>query len=419
MIHSPSQRNLLILWQSPKIIAKSNADTSDFAKIYIRQFAQNTDFKPILVAEHTYHYTFRRCLQLAPDSSDFLVLSNSGSGYTVAVVDGTFNNKGVLDCEQDGIYSRKINSELIIPDLHKVTDGCSTRFVVFSEYKSLFTQSHNIIPEPTAKIIDKFPVVQKEQVSPQIHVWIVTDDIEESINEEAPMSTAHKLELKANTEFALLHDAWRENLSGISTYPFHSIGNISVKRISEPSKVSRILKIANWELGQGFCDNVEDLYKMDNVIEDGAINVYYVDEIITGKTCTDSLRRKNIIFIGENSHPSTLAHEFGHAFSLAHTQHVPGMSTNNYMWFRLDAGNRDQFTLAQSFRMNRYPLSVLNQNGTIPTLGLDSGPQTVNCPDTRSDGPWSGYFPHCPPIITRTHEKVFTIHRLGMYAYSL
>ncbi len=99
------------------------------------------------------------------------------------------------------------------------------------------------------------------------------------------------------------------------------------------------------------------------------LNVYYVNGAFTGLNC---IFNRNIIVIGTTANNQTLAHEFGHSFSLGHTNGVPGFGTNNVM---IGGGaGRTHFSEGQDFRMN------VNANSTINANGVRTGP-TRNCPD--------------------------------------
>jgi hypothetical protein len=120
----------------------------------------------------------------------------------------------------------------------------------------------------------------------------------------------------------------------------------------------------------------------------GRLNVYYLPVPGTGMTCEDD---RNVIFMALNAKPETLAHEFGHALSLAgswgHANPVPGLSPSNLMWVS-DTQPRDHISLGQVLRMNLDETSVLNVNG------VRSGPER-RCP---AEPPPLSIPDDCPPL---------------------
>jgi hypothetical protein len=143
------------------------------------------------------------------------------------------------------------------------------------------------------------------------------------------------------------------------------------------------------------CENIRQLSQSD-FYEQGRINVYYVNEpwlastFYTGRNCKDD---RSVIFIGPAANLATLAHEFGHAFSLfggekegGHSGPADGFDDNNLM-----AGGgpptRSHVSLGQAFRFNVDKRSWLNDNG------VRQGP-TRSCPAKQPSGPDR----LCPPV---------------------
>ena len=112
------------------------------------------------------------------------------------------------------------------------------------------------------------------------------------------------------------------------------------------------------------------------------LNVYYVNGAFTGLNC---IADRNIIVIGTTANNQTLAHEFGHAYSLGHTNNLAGFGANNVM---VGGGaSRTHFSEGQDFRMNVNPTSALNANGvrTGPTRTCPDATTSQNCPALALD----------------------------------
>ena len=123
------------------------------------------------------------------------------------------------------------------------------------------------------------------------------------------------------------------------------------------------------------------------------LNVYYINGGFTASNCVAD---RNVVHVGTAANIASLAHEFGHSFSLfgnvatgAHTNGLAGFGNNNIMWAGGPAG-RNRFSIGQACRFNVDSNSSLNLNGvrtgptrvcqalttsaTCPALALDSAP---------------------------------------------
>ena len=111
----------------------------------------------------------------------------------------------------------------------------------------------------------------------------------------------------------------------------------------------------------------------------GRLNIYYLNDPAgsRGWWCGN-----NTIIIGSSADNETLTHEIGHAFSLGHTNGIPGIGGNNIM---ITGGTgRNFFTIGQCFRCNVNNNSTLNTNRV--RIGL-----TRACPDGTTS-------PICPQL---------------------
>lgn len=93
------------------------------------------------------------------------------------------------------------------------------------------------------------------------------------------------------------------------------------------------------------------------------LNVYYVNSAFTGVNCGAN---PSIQFVGTTANNQTLAHEFGHSFSLVpvaggHTNGLAGFDATNIM--QGGGAGRTHFSEGQAFRMNVNNTSTINVNG--------------------------------------------------------
>lgn len=111
------------------------------------------------------------------------------------------------------------------------------------------------------------------------------------------------------------------------------------------------------------------------------LNIYYVNSAFTGVNCGVD---RNMNFIGTTANLGSLPHEIGHAYGLrpsasaGHVNGVAGFGNDNIMWGG-GPGTRNQFTIAQSFRLNTDTTSMLNANGNRV------GPTETCLPNVSSD----------------------------------
>jgi len=112
----------------------------------------------------------------------------------------------------------------------------------------------------------------------------------------------------------------------------------------------------------------------------GQLNVYYVAGSFTGFNC---IAARNIIMVGTTANNQTLAHEFGHAFSLPHTNGVAGFPGNNVM---IGGGSgRTHFSEGQAYRVNRHVGSVLFANGITNVVPRNCDVPGANCLPMATD----------------------------------
>jgi hypothetical protein len=145
---------------------------------------------------------------------------------------------------------------------------------------------------------------------------------------------------------------------------------------------------------------------------EGMINVYYVQRATDnaqGVQC--GATSPNVIYVSSFATVTTLAHEFGHAFSLEHVGDVdvsfyadadgtPRFTLDNLMWS--GGAWQNDLSLGQTFRINEDASSMLLLNGLRPGLGrkcecrLDD--PTLLCPDWQTFRDESDRDDVCPRI---------------------
>lgn len=114
----------------------------------------------------------------------------------------------------------------------------------------------------------------------------------------------------------------------------------------------------------------------------GQLNAYYINGGFTAFNC---IADRNISVVGQNANNQSLAHEFGHAFSIGHTNAIAAIPNTNVM--HGGGAGRNKFTEGQCFRVNTEPDSQVNVNGVRggPTRNCPDGTASDACPDLALD----------------------------------
>lgn len=114
----------------------------------------------------------------------------------------------------------------------------------------------------------------------------------------------------------------------------------------------------------------------------GQLNAYYINGAFTAFNC---IADPNISVVGQNANNQSLAHEFGHAFTVGHTNTVAAIPATNVM--QGGGAGRNKFTEGQCFRINANGTSQLNVNGvrTGPTRTCADGTTSTTCPTLALD----------------------------------
>jgi hypothetical protein len=263
-----------------------------------------------------------------PAAGDLLLIDNNGTrDNTVVVIDGR-TAAGGAGCSDDRVLRAVDRADL--PN-QLANAGCNSEIAVFSADRAMALSS----PVTWADAPGETHRVRLDPaIAAPVSVWLIRPD-----------SAA-----QAGNDFANANLLYRQNKVGVQFAP----------RMNDVSADST----AATTIGTG-CANAAAV-KASAWFTANTLNVYYVDGVFTGVTCGFD---PNIIYVGTTANIASLAHEFGHAFSLrpseagGHVNGRPGFGNNNIMWGGGPAG-RDRFTLGQAFRINVDNRSKLNLNGT-------------------------------------------------------
>ena len=313
----------------------------------------------VVVNEFRLKATFRSCSgpQAMLRACDEVNLRNNrGNDSSVVLLDGRRGG----ECQDDQLL--RASASAPVGDVEQATSDCNSEIEVFSAGDAMAMHA----PENTWKdgCGDTVNVDLRPPLQVPVSVWLVR----RKAAPEAAAAMAHAREV------------YHRNKTGIAF-------TTRVVDISNRIQATRATT--------GGCKSVNSL-RQSAFYEPKHINVYYVDKpwpvsaFYTGQNCKN---HREVIFIGPAANVATLAHEFGHAFSLfggkkemGHTEDVEGFDDDNVM-----AGggspSRSHLSLGQAFRFNVDPRSWLN------VKSLRSGP-THPCPARQPAEPDS----RCPRL---------------------
>lgn len=283
------------------------------------------------------------------------VENNSGLDSTVVLVDGSMG--GV--CVNDSIY--RATDATVSLGTYETPGACNEEMVIFSDGDAV-------------KLIQPVPVFSSTygseiaDLTPDLtNVPIVVWRADGISGAAAP----------ATTEVALANSLFDGNNAGIQfTATYQNVNAADSTTIND-------VAISVWNGGVCTVGNVTGNASIYNTNQ---INVYYTTRAFTGWHCGAS----NIIMIGTLAQPESLTHEFGHAFTLSHTQNVDynGDGVNDFAAANIMIGGgfgRVTFSEGQGFRMS------LNSTSDLNGLGYRTG-ATRSCTDSAisSTCPWLG-----------------------------
>ena len=311
----------------------------------------------IVVQERVILYRFRSCAAVRIPSDRIQLSHNTGADQAVVFLSARRASGCVLHEIVRGAALFTVGSVLS-------NQTCRSEAAVFSDDDAV--QLLENINVWTDALGDLLPVdLDPDRWQAPVDVWITSDGLQARSHEE--MTKADNL-LNVN-------HAGIDVLSRATYKPVLSSGNAVI--------VNTVAQKA-WDTG--YCTELPSITGNPAIFTPGRINVYFVDQAFTGLRCPAT----SVIFVGTVAQKETLAHEFGHAFSLLHTNEVDydGDGTPDFPSTNLMIGQgsgRTTFTEGQCFRMTLNPSSMLNVNG-VRTAG-----PVRPCPDSEiSDKcPWA------------------------------
>jgi hypothetical protein len=303
-------------------------------------------------------YNVRKCERPRIDTDHIQINNNFLHDNTVVLLDARDAN----GCFNDQVF----RGSFLVPVGNLQTNGnCNSELVIFSDDNAMLflrgVNAWNDSPIPNKLIAALEPIL----VAP-VAVWLADPN---------PMPGTQE---RAEWEMATANFYYNSHKVGIAfdaTYTDVSANGDAVRLI-----------------GGGCSSTIVPRIKASSFYKPNQLNVYYIDNGPTqnwrGQTCwhpTDpnSLGHEpNIIFIDRWSFQETLAHEFGHAFSLDHPNEdgIMGINADNLMWSNTsNLTQRTIISLGQAFRMNVNVTSKLNVNGVRTGFTRDPA-----CADTTS-----------------------------------
>jgi hypothetical protein len=284
-------------------------------------------------------YNIRRCRRW-PTNTDHIILNNNISNDNVVAILDARNGSNV--CLDDEAYRGVV--DIFVGDL-RTSEQCTSETAIFSADNAMvFLTPALWTNSPFDEKIVNLPPILEAPVA----IWLA---------DRTPVSGARELAEWQMAQANYLYNSHNIGITFDATYTDVSANGDAVQLI-----------------GTGCTNTIVPRIKASSFYRPNQLNVYYIDngpsQTWFGQTCwhpTDPSRpshEPNIIFIDRNSVQETLAHEFGHSFSLDHPDElgILGIGNNNIMWSD-NSGNRTRFSVGQAFRMNVNVTSKLNVNG--------------------------------------------------------
>ena len=296
------------------------------------------------IRESTYLIRLRWCWPKLPLPCDEVVLTNNTSNDSaIVLLDGKR-----ASCIDDEI-ARAV-SRTCVPNLRR-PGACNVEAAVFSddnamEFISPVTIWTDPIGDTLSAALDPLPTIP-------VTVWIM----------RGPLANT---QTRVNNDMARANQLYNTMNCGIG------FGPVTIQDATADPDTAGLLNAA--------CGQAANLRNRIGFTAN-QLNVYYLnDPGARGWHCGN-----NTLIVGAGADNESLAHEFGHALSLGHTNSISCMSGTNLM---VTGGTgRDNITEGQCFRCNLNPSSDLNELGvrTGTTRTCADATTSNQCPDLCLD----------------------------------
>lgn len=312
---------------------------------------------PVAVNSFAIRYFVRRCFEVAVPVrvEDKIDLNNNTANDSAWVlVDG----RRTTGCRDDEIYRtddvRRVGNLL--------TNGtCNSEVFVFSDNNAMAMVSPVTVWTNAAG--DILPVNLGPILQAPVNVWLALA----GSGPQATTDVAQANFLYNSNNTGIAFNATQQNVSG-NAAALAAIGGAAARCTA-----------AQLAILQGSAFYVAN-----------QLNVYYINGAFTAGNCVAD---RNVVYVGTAANIASLAHEFGHSFSLfgnaatgGHTNGLAGFGNNNIMWGGGPA-TRNRFSIGQAFRFNVDVNSSLNVNGvrTGPTRTCQALTTSATCPALALD----------------------------------
>lgn len=366
----PASSAQLTVSLDPRVLAALDERSPGAAAADVVRVAVVQRLDGVVVNDFDLGLTLSSCKAQPQTACDRVVQhSNTGADASVIQLDGRAPDGSCLD---DAIFRATAAAD--VGDV-KLKGSCAEEVVVYSAGNALALLGDPAFQDPCG---DEADVSLQPLLEAPVHVWLSGTN--------APSLFGGGVDLAG---LAAVHvdkaiQLYDENKTGISF-------DATVKPL--PGTIGGVASLALACTGIFKLPGVEEILaalQISPAYVPGEFNVYYLDLGIFSFTGANCSTDRNVIFVSSAASETTLAHEFGHAFSMhgdestgGHTNGHAGFGEENLMW--VNGGSaRTQVSLGQAFRMSLDSASLLNVNG------VRSGP-TRSCPLLSSG-------PACPPL---------------------